>query len=658
MKHPLLIALAALAALTPVHSSARDFSYTYEGQTLTYSVLDEDTKTVETKQGKTVYAGNSVSGNLFLPAHPMDGDVEYTLTTIGENAFYACKDLTSVEIPNSVTTIGFYSFSDCKSLTKVEIPNSVKTIEDGAFNQCAALTSVEMPNSVTTIGNRAFSGCTALTSVEIPNSVTTIGEFAFSGTTLRSVQIPSSVTIIGNHAFVSGVLIEINVDSGNQYYSSEDGVLFNSDKTILIEYPAGRNGSYTISNSVSAIGEFAFCDCQLTHVEIPNSVTSIGKGAFCGCQLTHVEIPNSVMTIENRAFAYCSDLTNVEIPNSVTTIGEFAFSFCFALTSVQIPNSVTTIGKRAFTYCWSLSNVEIPNSVTSIGEWAFDNCTALKNVICLATIPPIVENGVFEKNEDSYLYVPAASVSAYENSDWAQYFTGIKAIKDELTVEIAGNGKVYGSSLDVIESGSVFGGSQLSFLVLPEAGSRIEAITMDGEDAMDKLTGNKLTVQHNPVESVLSIEFATESEATLTVKGGDSYAATYTYTAGTAATVKIQPESGWKVSTVSYNGADVTDQLEGNIYVTAPLEGENSLNFVLEKKNPTGVDEVGAPDSEVRVSVWQNTVTITGLEPGAQVSVHDVAGNMVYAGNEHSLTLPAGQAYIISTPSKTFKVAL
>ena len=254
--------------------------------------------------------------------------------------------------------------------------------------------------------------------------------------------------------------------------------------------------------------------------------------------------------------------------------------------------------------------------------------------------------------------MPAASVSAYENSDWAQYFTGIMAITDALTVNIGGNGEVYDNTLNAVESGSVFGDSELSFLIIPEAGNRIEAITMDGENVRDKLVGNKLTVRREAPESVLSIEFAPESEATLTVKGGDSYAATYTYTAGTAAVVKIQPESGWKLSSVSYNGADVTDQLDGNVYTTAPLEGENNLNFVLEKRNPTGVDEVGAPDSGVRVSVWHNTVTITGLEPGAQVRVHDVAGNMVYAGNDHSLTLPAGQAYIISTPSKTFKVAI
>ena len=124
------------------------------------------------------------------------------VTTIGKYAFYRCKALTSVTIPNSVTTIGEEAFNICSSLTSVTIPNSVTTISSGAFSSCSALTSVTIPNSVTTIGSSAFQGCSALTSVTIPNSVTRISDYTFSEcTNLQKVNIGNSVKTIGIFAF-------------------------------------------------------------------------------------------------------------------------------------------------------------------------------------------------------------------------------------------------------------------------------------------------------------------------------------------------------------------------------------------------------------------------------------------------------------------------
>ncbi len=297
--------------------------------------FDRRTKTASVTYEGSSYYKEEYSGSVVIPSSVTYNSVTYSVTSIGEWAFSYCDGLTSVTIPNSVTSIGKSAFWAC------------------------GLTSVVIPNSVTSIGERAFYHCSGLTSVTIPNSVTSIGYGAF--------------------AYCDG-LTSIDVASDNSNYCSVDGVLFNKDKTTLIQYPGGKQGAYTIPNSVTSIGNDAFYYCTgLTSVTIPNSVTSIGDSAFDHCTgLTSITIPNSVTSIGYGAFLYCTGLTSVTIPNSVTSIGEGAFAHCYGLTSVTIGNSVTSIGASAFYACSSLTSVTIPNSVTSIGTAAF---YGVKNIV-------------------------------------------------------------------------------------------------------------------------------------------------------------------------------------------------------------------------------------------------------------------------------------
>ena len=229
------------------------------------------------------------------------------------------------------------------------------------YDSRSRVKSAVIAEGVTSIGDSAFCNCTSLTSVTIPNSVTSIGEFAFRGcSSLTSVTIPNSVTSIGDGAFASCTsLTGIRVTEGNSHYSSDaSGVLFNKDKTTLVQCP-GAFAAYTIPDSVTSIGGSAFRGCSsLTSVTIPDSVTSIGSDAFQGCtSLTSVTIPDSVTSIGGWAFYYCTSLTSVTIPDGVTSIGGWAFYNCTSLTSVTIPDSVTSIGMSAFEDCTSLTDV-------------------------------------------------------------------------------------------------------------------------------------------------------------------------------------------------------------------------------------------------------------------------------------------------------------
>ena len=310
-------------------------------------------------------ARNNYSKDIKIPSYIIVNEIEYTVTSISDDAFYDCSGLTSITIPNSVTSIGRGAFRGCSGLTSITIPNSVTSIGDYAFCNCSGLTSITIPNSVISIGDFVLSGCDGIKNpiivndvfvylrktyyghYSIPDNVTTIIGGAISDCSgLTTITIPNSVTSIGRSAFKGCFGL----------------------------------ASITIPNSVTSIGTGAFSDCSgLTSTTISNSVTSIGDWTFNNCSgLTSITIPNSVTSIGDDAFSGCSGLKSITIPNSVTSIGDYAFSRCRSLKSITIPNSVTSIGEKAFSGCRSLTSITIPNSVTSIGKEAFFGCTIEK----------------------------------------------------------------------------------------------------------------------------------------------------------------------------------------------------------------------------------------------------------------------------------------
>ena len=291
------------------------------------------------KQAEVTKNPHKYSGTVKIPETISYNDVTYSISSIGHYAFCRCRGLTSVAIPNSVTSIGDWAFCGCDGLTSVTIPNSVISIGEFAFCGCSGLIFVNIPNSVTCIEDHAFKGCSGLISVTIPDSVISIGEFAFTACLgLTFVNIPNSVTSIGDGAF----------------------------------YNCSSLTSVTIGNSVKNIGEHAFDGCtSLKKVIVPDIAAWCGidfadyANPLCYAkhlysdettEVTNLIIPNSVTSIGDWAFCGCDGLTSVTIPNSVITIGDWAFHWCIGLTSVNIGNGVKSIGKD-FAYCKELTDV-------------------------------------------------------------------------------------------------------------------------------------------------------------------------------------------------------------------------------------------------------------------------------------------------------------
>ena len=290
-------------------------------------------------------------------------EIPDSVTTIGNDTFRKCENLTSIKLPASLTTIGEQAFSECKKLTGIDFPASLTTIGESAFFFCKGLTRIKMPASLTTIEKGAFHWCDGLTNVEIPDSVTMIGEAAFSGCrNLESIDLPASLTTIMRNPFCyNPSLIRIDVSPDNEVFEVIDNVLINKIEKTLVCYPGGLSQSEYI---------------------VPEGVQSIGEAAFEGqYALTEIRMPDTLTTIKPVAFENCQNLTDIELPDSVTTIGNLAFFGCEGLESIDIPASVTTIGEMAFENCKDLKSINIPDAVTIIGDNAFKNCDNVTLVV-------------------------------------------------------------------------------------------------------------------------------------------------------------------------------------------------------------------------------------------------------------------------------------
>ncbi|MGN1189697.1 MAG: leucine-rich repeat protein, partial [Candidatus Ornithospirochaeta sp.] len=273
------------------------------------------------------YKGNYSFDKLILPV---------TLTSIGTNAFYGCKNLSEVTIPSSVKTIGIQAFCDCLKLEKLTIEEGVEKIEDGAFTSCKSLVDIKLPSSLKTIGAYAFQVCSGLESITLPENITVIPEGCFSYCfKLTSISFKGTIEEIGTAAF--------------------------SDCEALTSFP--------IIDNVKKIGTYAFFNCKsLKEVTLPNnhSFTELSNNIFGNCtSLTSITIPTSVKTIGNYAFFRCSGITSIVIPESVTSVGEYAFSET-NITSITIPEGVNTIGASAFRNCSRLTEITINGAIEII----------------------------------------------------------------------------------------------------------------------------------------------------------------------------------------------------------------------------------------------------------------------------------------------------
>ena len=352
-----------------------------------------------------------------------------SVETIGNGAFYDCRDLERIDLPSALQTLSTVTFYNCTALSEVTFPASLKTIESSAFGGCRNLSEVKLPASLTEIQSGIFSGCYNLTNIHYDGSMAKWSQINTSKGFLGS----SSPSLVMDD--YTAQFIPVKDDPDHPFPGPPP-------KTVTITKYTGTESTVILPSTISSwpvtkVGEDALKDnTTITSVTIPASVTEIGSNAFADCtNLTSVNyegdwsnltiqsgnpavqdaaneqlfdfkfilnntavvvirykgtaadvtIPSRykgkpVTVIDHVAFYNNSAVTSVTIPDSVTAIPDYAFGFCSQLTNISIPNSVTFIGFSAFNSCTSLESITLPSSLSTIQSYAFYNCGNLKTI--------------------------------------------------------------------------------------------------------------------------------------------------------------------------------------------------------------------------------------------------------------------------------------
>ena len=455
-----------------------------------YYNLNGDNKTAEVTYNEMNVG--YLSGDVVIPEKVTYEGVEYTVTAIGDNAFYN-QNYTSpstITIPGTVKTIGDNAFKSC-GLTIVEIPEGVTTIGNNAFYSCTIYEELILPSTLTSIGTRAFAWSNQtriFSSMENPCEITgdAFDEYRFESATLYVPAGTKSKYQNTNYWNKFQNIVEASLKQMKSADGTELYYILYSDKTA--EVTNVKKGSYSgnvnipekvtsegVDYIVTSIGSEAFENSNITSVTIPGTVTTIGSYAFYDCEnIKSLSIGNGVTTIGYGAFASCSGLTTLDIPGSVTTIKDYAFDSCTGLTTLTIPKGVTSIGANLFWGCAGLTSMKvesgnanyespdgsnaiiekatntlmagckstiIPNTVTTIGSGAFGGMDSMTSIDIPNSVTSIGEGAFSRCTSLTSVTIPSSVTTIGEYA--FSRCTGLTSIDIPNSVTSIGKGAFY-----------------------------------------------------------------------------------------------------------------------------------------------------------------------------------------------------------------------
>lgn len=336
---------------------------------------------------------------------------------ISESAFINCANLSEVKINKKLYSIGARAFENCTSLKSIDLGENLNSIGGKCFTG-SGLTSIVIPGSCKTIGASAFNGCSSLTNVVIENGVETIGGSAFYETSLKKIDIPSSVSNIEEFG-IAGIdsLEEINVDENNQYYASENGILYTKNYKELICLPSSyQKENVIINENTTYVCERACSGLKyVKSVVFQEGLEIIYHLAFNNSSsVEKITLPSTLKEIYSGAFAYATSLYDITLPEGLEKLSDSSwivssgvFQGCSSLVSITIPKSVKSVGPRTFNDCTLLETVIMNCDVIDYGTNQFGGNSALNTIEINGNNPfAFVDNdGVYYEIIDNIKYL-------------------------------------------------------------------------------------------------------------------------------------------------------------------------------------------------------------------------------------------------------------
>ena len=438
------------------------WAYDFEVNGIYYSISEHNAKEVSVTYKS--WNNPTYSGSVLIPSTVTYNKTTYSVTSIGEYAFYNCSSLTSVSIPNSVTSIGWSAFDGCSSLASITIPNSVTSIGWGAFSGCSGLTSPVynahcfaymptsyegayiIPNGIKQIAGSAFSGCSSLTSITIPNSVTSIGEWAFARCSgLTSITIPNSVKRIGSDAFYgcSGLTSITIPNSVTEIgYSAFGGIR-----------PNISCGPVYMDN---CLVDIRYTDCEVCYENLPDvfvvqpGTRLIADVMFCGYAPHTIVIPSSVKYMDYRVFACgeCNPIRNIFCSAATPPIFANIETDCYNLEDFPIAAYVPMQSLHLYQEAEGWKEFKLvpyhydkPKESTEIFNYQHINSADLELVSYKAKCPKQVEVPGFATLNDSIYTVTSIAQHAFKNQK------SLRSIAIPYTVHHIGKEAFYGTGI-------------------------------------------------------------------------------------------------------------------------------------------------------------------------------------------------------------------
>ena len=330
-----------------------------------------------------------------------------TVTTIGDESFYNCKNLASVTGMKNVTKIGYNAFRNCEKLKDIELPAGLTSCGANAFQNCKSLVEITIPDTLNSWGGWTFADCSSLVHIDIANSITSIPSNTFNGcTSLSNIKLPEELKIIRNEAFQGSGLTEI-----------------------------------TIPDKVTSIESYAFKNCtSLIEANVPDSVTSMGSYVFDGCSsLTDVSLGSGITSIPDYAFSNCESLEAIKIPYNVTTIGQYVFLNDTAFKEITIPRKTESINSNSFSYPWDLTIYGI--SGTYAETFASDNSINFVNrEVNAEKVELDVTEVTLLKGESKNLIMTVTPSDFTDAVTWKSTDTNVVTVTDAGVINAVGAG--------------------------------------------------------------------------------------------------------------------------------------------------------------------------------------------------------------------------